>query len=87
MSTLRELLRYGSHSVISSLGQRVVSQSPPLLIAYFLPERFAGYFVNPRQLLDYTVEGVARIGNVSNARAAEWIAADKRTNYGNSASP
>ncbi len=77
MQTLREMLRYGSHSVLSSLGQRVLSQSPPLLIAYFLPERYAGYFVNPRQLLDYTVEGVARIGNVSNARAAEWVATNR----------
>jgi O-antigen/teichoic acid export membrane protein len=74
MSQLKEMLRYGSHSVFSSMGQRILSQSPPLLIAYFLPERYAGYYTNPRQLLDYTVEAVARIGNVSNSRAAELVA-------------
>lgn len=77
MSVLKEMLSYGSHSVFSSMGQRILSQSPPLLIAYFLPERFAGYYTNPRQLLDYTVEAVMRVGNVSNSRAAELMAQGK----------
>lgn len=77
MHVLKEMLSYGRHSVFSSMGQRILSQSPPLLIAYFLPERFAGYYTNPRQLLDYTVEAVMRVGNVSNSRAAELMTQGK----------
>lgn len=74
LATFKEMLRYGSHSLLSSMSQRVVAQGPPMIIAYLLPERFAGYFTNPRQLLNYTAEAVMRIGMVSNSRAAQLIA-------------
>lgn len=76
-TVFKELLNYGRHSVLSSLSQRALSQSSPLIIAYFLPERFAGYYTNPRQLLDYTAEAVMRIGTVSNSRAAQLMAGGK----------
>ena len=75
---LRQMLSYGVHTVVASLGQRTLSQSPPLLIGYFLPTRFVGYFTAPQRLLDYVVEGVARIGNVSNSKSAELAALDRK---------
>jgi O-antigen/teichoic acid export membrane protein len=74
-----QMLRYGAHSVVASMAQRILSQSPPLLIGYFLPTRFVGYYAAPTRLLDYTVYTVMRIGNVANSRAAMLAGAGKKT--------
>ena len=74
-----EMIRYGAHSVVSSIGQRILNQSPPLMITYFLSESFSGYYANPKQLLEYTTEAVTRIGNVSNSRASVLMAQGRHT--------
>ena len=74
-----EMIRYGAHSVVSSIGQRILNQSPPLMITYFLSESFSGYYANPKQLLEYTTEAVLRIGNVSNSRSSELMAQGRRS--------
>ena len=74
----QELIRYGVHSVVSSIGQRIQSQSPQIMLTYFLSERFAGYYGNPRMLLDYATEIVMRMGIVSNPRAAHLMAEGKK---------
>lgn len=73
-STMRTMLRYGSHSVVASIAQRVVNQGAPLVIGYFLPLRFVGYYASPSRLLDYTVDGIGRIGQVASPNAAQMIA-------------
>ena len=74
----RELIGYGIHGVISSIGQRIQSQSPQMMLTYFLSERYAGYYGNPRMLLDYTADIVMRMGNVSNPRAAQLMADNRK---------
>ncbi len=74
LATLRTMLSYGSHSVVASLAQRVLNQGAPLMIGIFLPPRFVGYYAAPSRLLDYVVDGIGRIGNVSNPNAAEMVA-------------
>ena len=66
----KEMIRYGAHSVVSSMSQRILSQSPPLLIGYMLPTRFVGYYTAPMRLLDYTAVTVMRFGTVANGKAA-----------------
>ena len=61
----RQMLRYGAHSVAASMGQRILSQSPPLLIGYFMPTQFVGYYTAPMRLLDYTAVTVMRIRSKS----------------------
>jgi O-antigen/teichoic acid export membrane protein len=74
LAALRTMLAYGSHSVVASIAQRVVSQSAPLIIGYFLPLKFVGYYASPSRLLDYTVDGIRRIGQVANPNAAAMVA-------------
>ena len=78
LKVLTMMLRYGVHSVMSSLALRLIGYSPPLLIGHFLPLSSVAYYTSPLRLLDYTVEAVARIGNVSNARAAHLWAAGRQ---------
>ena len=73
-SMLRQMLAYGSHSVIASLAQRTLNQSTPLLIGYFLPTRFVGYYAASTRVLEYTGEAIGRVGMVSNSNAAELVA-------------
>jgi O-antigen/teichoic acid export membrane protein len=70
LKMFRQMLGYGAHSVAASVSQRILSQSPPLLIGYFLPTRFVGYYTAPMRLLDYTAVTVMRIGTVANSKAA-----------------
>jgi O-antigen/teichoic acid export membrane protein len=44
------------------------------MIGFFLPTRFVGFYVISSRLLDYLVEGVGRVGMVSNPSAAEMMA-------------
>jgi O-antigen/teichoic acid export membrane protein len=74
MSALRTMLSYGAHSVVASAAQRVLNQGGPVMIGIFLPTRFVGYYSQASRLLDYVVDGIGRIGTVSNPNAAEMMA-------------
>ncbi len=74
LEALRTMLSYGTHSVVASIAQRVLNQGAPLMIGYYMPARFAGYYTAPNRLLDYAVDGLQRIGTVSNPNAAEMMA-------------
>ena len=74
LSALRTMLSYGAHSVVASIAQRVLNQGAPLMIGFLLPPRFVGYYSASSRLLDYTVDGIGRVGMVSNPSAAEMVA-------------
>ncbi len=74
LSALRTMLKYGAHSVVASIAQRILNQGAPVVISFFLPTRFVGYYAAPSRLLDYTVDGIGRVGMVSNPSAAEMVA-------------
>lgn len=74
LSALRTMLSYGAHSIVAQAAQRVLNQGGPVMIGMFLPTRFVGYYTAPSRLLDYVVDGIGRIGNVSNPNAAEMTA-------------
>lgn len=74
LSALKTMLSYGAHSVVASIAQRLLNQGAPLMIGSLLPTRFVGYYAAPSRLLDYMVEGIGRVGMVSNPNAAEMVA-------------
>lgn len=76
LSAMKTMLKYGSHSVVASLAQRVLNQGPMLVIGSLLPAKFVGYYAAPSRMLDYTVDAIGRIGMVSNPNAAEYVASD-----------
>jgi O-antigen/teichoic acid export membrane protein len=78
LAVFKQMISYGAHSAVASMAQRVLSQSPPFLIAHFLGAPSVGYYAAPTKILDYTVETVARIGNVSNSRAAQLASTGRK---------
>ncbi|HYL37274.1 MAG TPA: oligosaccharide flippase family protein [Bryobacteraceae bacterium] len=74
ISTLYTMARFGIHTFVMTVSNQVLSQSPPLLIGHFLSAAFAGFYILPVRLLQYTVELVGRIGIVTNTSAAELAA-------------
>jgi O-antigen/teichoic acid export membrane protein len=78
LATFKEMISYGAHSVVASMAQRILSQSPPFIIAHFLGAPAVGYYAAPTKVLDYSVETVTRIGNVSNSRAAQFASTGRK---------
>jgi O-antigen/teichoic acid export membrane protein len=78
LAAFKEMITYGAHSVVASMAQRILSQSPPFIIAHFLGAPAVGYYAAPTKVLDYSVETVTRIGNVSNSRAAQFASAGQK---------
>jgi O-antigen/teichoic acid export membrane protein len=67
---LKQMAAYGFHSFTALVSNRLLSQSVPFLLAYFLPVRYVSYYVVPQRLLDYAMEGIGRVGMVTTPSAA-----------------
>ena len=78
ISMFREILGYGIHTFVITISQRVLAQSVPLLIGYFLPVRYVGYYAVPTRLLDYAADAISRVGLVTAPNAADLIAKGDR---------
>jgi O-antigen/teichoic acid export membrane protein len=76
--TAKEMLRYGMHTLTSSIGQLLQTRSAPVLIPYFLPLRYLAYYAVSVKLLDYVSDGLARIGMVTVPNAAELMASKEK---------
>jgi O-antigen/teichoic acid export membrane protein len=76
-SMFSEMSRYGVHTFTATVATRLLGQSVPLLIAYFLPSQFLTYYVVPAKILDYAMDGVGRVGQVTTPNASELLARGK----------
>lgn len=72
------MARYGIHTFTASLATRMMSQSIPPLIAYLLPLRFVTYYGVPVRILDYGMEGIGRVGQITMPNASDLMARGKR---------
>ncbi len=72
------MARYGIHTFTASLATRLMSQSIPPLIAYLLPLRFVTYYGVPVRMLDYGMEGIGRVGQVTMPNASDLMARGQR---------
>jgi O-antigen/teichoic acid export membrane protein len=72
------MARYGIHTFTASLATRMMSQSIPPLIAYLLPLRFVTYYGVPVRILDYGMEGIGRVGQVTMPNASDLMARGRR---------
>ena len=73
-SVLRQTASYGAHTFVAMVAGHSLSQGVSLLIAFFLPASFVGYYALPSRLLQYTVDLVERVGFVSASTASELAA-------------
>lgn len=70
----KRIAGYGVHAFVAYLGTTLLTQGPPILIGHFRSEAFVGYYTLPSRLLQYMVELVTRIGNVTMPNTAELAA-------------
>ncbi|PWT97756.1 MAG: hypothetical protein C5B51_30640 [Terriglobia bacterium] len=79
---VREMMRYGMHSFLANVSNLFINQAPPVIIGHQRPAAFVGYFTLPLRLLQYSVDGVARLGFVTRSNVAEMQAqGDERKAY------
>jgi len=78
MSKFREMASYGVHSLRVLVSDRLLRQSAPVLIPYFLPIQFLAYYTVPMRILDYLIDGIGRVGTVTTPNATELMATGRR---------
>jgi O-antigen/teichoic acid export membrane protein len=69
-SMFREMTSYGIHSFVATSANLLLNQGPTLVIGHMLPAAFVGFFSLPMRLLQYGVDAVSRVGNVTRSRSA-----------------
>jgi len=74
MPMLRQMAAFGAHSFKILISTRVLNQSAPFLIAYFLPIANVAYYIVPTRILDMISDAIGRIGMVTTPNAAEMLA-------------
>jgi O-antigen/teichoic acid export membrane protein len=74
----RKILSFGLPNVPSGLGALLLFQGPPILIGHALPSQFVGYYTLPGRLIQIAIDFVYRLGHVTNARASELVAHQRR---------
>ncbi len=75
LSAFREMAAYALHSFVATLSSQVLNQAAPLIIGFYHPAAFVGYYNLPVRLLQVMVEAVARVSVVSSSSAAHLSAA------------
>ncbi len=78
ISKFKGMASYGIHSLRVGISDRLLRQGPPILIPYFLPIQFVGYYSVPMRILDYMMDGIGRVGTVTTPNATELMASGRR---------
>jgi len=78
LSKFKEMASYGVHSLRVVVSDRLLRQSAPVLIPYFLPVQFLAYYSVPVRILDYLMDGIGRVGAVTTPNATELMATGRR---------
>ena len=71
---LRQVGRYGVHTLVSTVAQMGIKQTQPVLIGAQMPAAFVGYFSIPSKLMEYLVDAISRVGIIANPNAAALAA-------------
>jgi O-antigen/teichoic acid export membrane protein len=81
-SLIREMWVYGIHSFVANVSNMLLYQGAPVLIGHLRPAAFVGYYTFPFRLLQYSVDGISRVGLVTRSNVAEMQAkGDERAVY------
>jgi O-antigen/teichoic acid export membrane protein len=71
---MREMATFGFHTFTITIAYRILVQSTPLMIKYYLPERFVSFYGNPLRVLDSATNAIGQFGNVTGSNTAELVA-------------
>lgn len=76
-TTLRETLGFSSYTFLTTLAYQSIEQCPPLVLAYFHPLAFVGYYSLPLRLVEHTADTLSRISVVATPEAARLAASGR----------
>ena len=74
----KEMATYGVHTLRVIVSDRLLRQTVPVMIPYFLPVRDLAFYAIPLRILDYAMDGVGRVGNVTTPASTELMAKGRR---------
>jgi len=74
---LKQLVRYGVHTVTGTVATQMLNQSGPIIIGHFSPAASVGYYSVPVRLLQYTGDAVSRVALVTTSNTSELQARDE----------
>jgi O-antigen/teichoic acid export membrane protein len=77
-SKFKQMSRYGVHTLRVIVSDRLLRQAVPVMIPYYLPLRDLAFYALPMRILDYAMDGVGRVGNVTTPTATELMAKGRR---------
>lgn len=76
---LRRISSYGFHSFTTIISGRLLNQGLPSIIAFLLPKEAVTYYMTPLRIMDYAMDGVGRVGQVTTPNAAELTAKNRQS--------
>ncbi len=69
-----EMASFGFHTFTITVAYRILNQSTPFLIGYFMPDRFVSFYGLPLRVLDQASNAVGQFGMVTGSNTAELVA-------------
>jgi O-antigen/teichoic acid export membrane protein len=73
ISMLKEMIGYGIHTFTTIVSTRFLNQGLPAIIGYFLPIQSVAYYYTPMRIMDYAMDGIGRVGQVTTPNATELM--------------
>ncbi len=76
---LRRISSYGIHSFTTIISGRLLNQGLPTIIAHLMSKEAVTYYMTPLRIMDYAMDGVGRVGQVTTPNAAELTAKGRQS--------
>ena len=77
LSMLKEMVGYGIHTFTTLVSTRLLNQGLPAIIGYFLPLQTVAYYYTPMRIMDYAMDGIGRVGQVTTPNATELMSKNR----------
>lgn len=74
----KEMAGFGVHTLRVLISDRLLRQTTPSLISRYLGAEAFTYYGTPLRILDYAMDGVGRVGNVTTPNATELLATGQK---------
>lgn len=76
-SMLKEMTSYGVHTFTTIISTRLLNQGLPAIIGYFLNTSSVTYYMTPMRIMDYAMDGIGRVGQVTTPNTTELAAKNR----------
>ncbi len=76
-SMVKKMVSYGIHTFTTIISTRILGQGLPAIIAYFLSPASVTYYLTPMKIMDYAMDGIGRVGQVTTPNTTELAAKNR----------